>query len=217
MKNELENSSPLSGKIMNLVKAIYEKVETLHDYLSAAEAMEILRRYMVMNSFDGALTMLGFIMGSYAAGGRDPHIILSAGISASLAMGLSGFIGALITEKAEREKKVKELEKALFADLRGSYIDKAARVTVISAAIVDALAPAVAALISALPLVFTLYGLISFDLAVALSITLTLAFIFMLGFYLGKVSGGQPWKYGLYMLAAGFILSLISNSIGFMR
>ncbi len=217
MKNELGNTSSLSKKVTNLVKTIYEKVETLQDYLSATEAMGILRRYMVMNSFDGALTMLGFITGSYAAGGRDPRIILSAGISASLAMGLSGFIGALITEKAEREKKMKELERVLFANLKGSYIDKAAKVTVISAAIVDALAPAIAALISALPLVFALYGLVSFDLAVTSSILLTLGFIFMLGFYLGKVSGGQPWKYGLYMLAAGFLLSLISNSIGLMR
>jgi len=129
-------------------------------------------------------------------------------------MGLSGFVGALITEKAEREREVRELEKAMFAELKGSLVDRAAKMAVLSAALVDALAPALAALISASPLILALHGIIGAEIALAASIALTLCFIFSLGLYLGRISGGGAWKYGICMLAAGLLLSVLSNSLG---
>ena len=215
MKTELEDTSSHNRYKLNIKESITERIETIQEYLDATNALELLRRYGVMNAFDGALTMLGFIMGSYVAGVRDPRVIISAGISASFAMGLSGFVGALITEKAERERQVKELEKVLFANLKGSFIDRASKMTVIFAAIVDAVSPAIAALISSMPIIFAFYKIINFDLAVQISILLTLGFIFSLGLYLGKISGENPLRYGFYMLTAGIILSIISNMFGF--
>ena len=87
--------------------------------------------------------------------------------------------------------------------------------TVIFAAIVDAVSPAIAALISSMPIIFAFYKIINFDLAVQISILLTLGFIFSLGLYLGKISGENPLRYGFYMLTAGIILSIISNMFGF--
>jgi len=48
---------------------------------------KIARRYLVMNSFDGVLTILGVVVGTYMADEiTHPSIVLSAGFGASLIM-----------------------------------------------------------------------------------------------------------------------------------
>lgn len=59
-----------------------------------------------MNAFDGALTMLGVVIGAYVVGVLKPINIISAGIAGSIAMGTSGMIGTYMAEKA----MLKELE-----------------------------------------------------------------------------------------------------------
>ncbi len=188
-----------------------EIVGEIETYIEISGAGEILRRYFVMNAFDGALTMLGFVVGAYASGLNNSWVIISAGISASFAMGVSGFVGALLSEKAERERHVRELEKILFTNLEGSIVEKASNIAVVFAAIVDAIAPAIAAIAAAFPFILSLNSLIPFVLAVYLSISITLLEVFMLGLYLGKVSGGNPLKYGIYMIISGLMISLIGT------
>lgn len=207
MKNE-DSSSQL--EILRKVPGrVAETVDKIRDLLEVSGAGEILRRYFVMNAFDGALTMLGFVIGAYMSGLRNPYVIISAGLGASFAMGVSGFVGALITEKAERERKVKELEKAMFAELEGSIIQKASNAAVILAAVTDSMAPALAAVSAASPFVLSMYGILAFETAALSSIALTLAEVFALGVYLGSVSGRNSLLYGLYMLAAGIIVSFV--------
>jgi len=198
------------GKFIERVQEnISDFFENINDYIELTGAREIIRRYFVMNAFDGALTMLGFVVGIYITGYIDPKIVLSAGMSASFAMGVSGFVGALITEKAERERKVKELERAMFADLEGSIIEKAALMAVVLAALTDSLAPALAALVCASPFLLSEFGVLSPVAATFLSIIVTLVLVFLLGAYLGRISGESPLVYGIYMLSAGLTISLI--------
>lgn len=198
------------GKFIERVQEnISDFFENINDYIELTGAREIIRRYFVMNAFDGALTMLGFVVGIYITGYIDPKIVLSAGMSASFAMGVSGFVGALITEKAERERKVKELERAMFADLEGSIIEKAALMAVVLAALTDSLAPVLAALVCASPFLLSEFGVLSPVTATFLSIIVTLVLVFLLGAYLGRISGESPLVYGIYMLSAGLTISLI--------
>jgi len=200
----------MSNRLISSLKSyLLEKFENLQDLLEISSAGEILRRYFVMNAFDGALTMLGFVVGAYISGSKNPNLILSAGLSASYAMAISGFVGALITEKAERERKVKELERAMFTKLDNSLIDKASDTAVVLAALTDALAPMIAALTSASPYIFSRMGLISFDVATFISVSITLALVFCLGLFLGRVSKGNMILYGFYMLLAGLAVSLL--------
>ena len=68
---------------------------------------KISRRYFIMNSFDGILTMLGVLLGSYFVGAEDVNLIIGAGIGASIAVGISGLWGAFLTESAERKKEIR--------------------------------------------------------------------------------------------------------------
>ena len=80
----------------------------LKEYNRIANISEIARRYFVMNSFEGILTILGILIGTYFAKVQDPRFVISTGIAASIAMAVSGIWGTSLTEEAERTKKMKE-------------------------------------------------------------------------------------------------------------
>ena len=88
-----------------LFEAAFKKIRL---YLRVTKASGIARRYFVMNGFDGAMTTFGVVLGSWIAGVARSEIIILAGLGACLAMGLSGFFGAYIAERAERERHLKE-------------------------------------------------------------------------------------------------------------
>ncbi|MEM3438029.1 MAG: VIT1/CCC1 transporter family protein [Nitrososphaerales archaeon] len=158
-----------------------------------------------MNGFDGALAMLGIVIGSYIAGVNDARIILSTGFGASLAMGISGAWGAFMAEKAQRVRKIKELEQAMFTDLKNSIIDKASTVAVIWVALVDALSPIITALISLLPFFISLYGFLSLGNAIITSMILNIFTLFILGLFLGRISRSNMITQGTIMTLAGIV------------
>lgn len=65
-----------------------------------------------MNAFDGALTMLGVIIGAYIARISDPIPIISVGVAGSIVMGVTGISRAYMAEKAERTKKFERIRKS---------------------------------------------------------------------------------------------------------
>lgn len=183
-------------------------------YVKISEVSEVARRYFVMNAFDGAMTMLGVVIGSFSVGIKDPRLILSVSISASLAMGVSGFVGAFITERAERVKRVKELERAMLTNLNGSIIYKASLFATFLSAVVDGGSPALVSLVSSIPFILAIFGLIDMLSSYIGSIVIVLTILMLLGVYLGKISRENSLKYGIIMLISGIIVSLFSSIIG---
>jgi len=179
-------------------------VERIRRYLRVTRAAGIVRRYFVMNGFDGAMTMLGITLGSWAAQVENAEIIVLAGIGACIAMGVSGFSGAYMAEKAERERHLKELE-----EKTNNHVDpiqyEASQFISVFVALVDGLSPVLTAAISILPFAFTLWKLVPISIAYPASVLLTLATLFVLGAYLGKVAKETMWFYGAKMLAAGLV------------
>ena len=90
-------------------------------------AHTIARRYFVTNGFDGALTMLGLAMGFYSSDSVSTPVIISACLGAAIALTVSGLASAYVSELAEREKELKELEQAVVGDLENTAHGRAAR------------------------------------------------------------------------------------------
>jgi predicted membrane protein (TIGR00267 family) len=182
--------------------------EKVRVYLRITKASGIVRRYFVMNGFDGAMTVFGIVLGSWIAGVSKSEIIVLAGLGACLAMGLSGFFGALMAEKAERERRLKEMEVAT-----NNHVDpiqyEAARFVTFYVALIDGLSPTLTASISLTPFILVSVGLISIWNAYITSLTLSLATLFLLGIYLGKVAKENGWLYGVAMLTVGAFTALI--------
>jgi predicted membrane protein (TIGR00267 family) len=145
------------------------------------------------------------------AGVLDGKLIIGAGIGASLAMGISGASGAYLTEKAERKRKLKELESAMLRDLDDTSHGRAARFSYIFASLVDGLSPALGAMLVVSPFFF-----LPAETAVSTSLTIAFLLLFSLGAYLGKICEEKIWWYGIQMLLIGFLTVLIIYSAGMM-
>ncbi|NIQ81620.1 MAG: hypothetical protein GTN93_26710, partial [Anaerolineae bacterium] len=78
----------------------------------------------MINAYDGAMTALGVIVGAYL-GGRNTATVIFAAVGAMVAMGISGLSGAYLAEEAMRTRHLRDLEKAVFRDLKGSQLERA--------------------------------------------------------------------------------------------
>jgi predicted membrane protein (TIGR00267 family) len=189
-------------------------LEKIKKYVEISHVLPISRRYFIMNSFDGAMTTLGIVLGSYITGIISPSKIISIGLATAFAMVLSGFFGTYLTEEAEREAMLKEIEVAMLQKLRKTIVKRAHTFATLLVAIVDSLAPITSTLISLSPFFLSLYGILGIDYAVILSIFLTLVNLFYLGYFLGKISRKSLIKSGFKMLAAGIIATIVLLFIG---
>lgn len=187
-----------------------EPLRRAHFLLSITRSHGIVRRYFVVNGFDGALTMLGLIMGFMVSGASDLAVVLSACLGAAIALGVSGVSSAYVSEAAERRKALGELEDAMAKDLGASAHGRAARWVPLLIALVNGSAPLLIALFILLPLWLALAG-VALPLS-PLHAALGCAFvaIFLLGVFLGSVSGLHWLRSGLQtLLIALFTAGLV--------
>jgi predicted membrane protein (TIGR00267 family) len=188
-------------------------MDQFKEYGRLANVAEIARRYFAMNAFDGALTMIGVLMGNLTAGVGEARIVISTGLSTSVAMGISGLWGAYLTEAAERKREISEMSEQVLVDLHATRLGKASRFAVAVVAVVDGIAPALAALIILSPFfIADVFGQIK--LAFYISLGLALLSLFALGAFLGTVSKENIFLYGLRTVVAGLISIGISYLLG---
>jgi hypothetical protein len=62
------------------------RLRQFKEYDDIAEIGEIARRYFVMNAFDGILTIIGVLTGSYAAHVESASVVISTGLATSIAL-----------------------------------------------------------------------------------------------------------------------------------
>lgn len=177
----------------------------------------IARRYFFKNGFDGSMTMLGIVVGAWIAGVPEPLYIVAAGLAACLAMGVSGLFGAYMTEKAERERSLKELEESMLTSLKESMHNDASNFVSVYAALVDGLSPALTAMVSLIPFFLSMTGLLAIRDAYLVSLILTLVMLFSLGLYLGKIAKANLRRRILYaagMVTAGLLVAAVVLILG---
>jgi len=174
-----------------------------------SRAEEYSRRYAVMNAFDGVITVLGIIFGSVLLGQAAVKQILAAGIGASIAMGISGASGTYMTEKAEQERKIKEIEEAMLVKLDGTVIVKARERAAIISAIVDSLSAMLAGLVVLTPYFAAALGLLTSEIAFHLSTIISFALLFGLGIFLGKIAKKDIIRSGIKSLVVGLVTLLL--------
>lgn len=147
----------------------------------------ILRRYFVVNGFDGALTMLGIVTGFLVSGEAALRVVISASLGAAVALAMSGLSSAYISERAERRRALAELEAAMVADLGESAHGWAARWVPVLIAAVNGLAPLLLSLIIMLPLGLAQLGVPLPLPPLLAAMIVALLVIFLLGVFLGQV------------------------------
>lgn len=170
-----------------------------------SKSHSIARRYFVVNGFDGTLTMLGIIMGFYLSEQPSVDVIIHACLGAAIALGVSGFSSAYISESAERKQELDQLAQAMATDLGESAHAKAARYMPALIALVNSLAPVLFSLIILMPLwQYSTVTQMGFNPLIS-AITLALIILFFLGVFLSKVSGSNWIFSGLRSVFIGLL------------
>ena len=188
-------------------KRLEERFKKVKVYLDVTHARGVARRYFVMNGFDGSMTMIGIVVGSWVAGITEAGIIIATGLGACLAMGISGFFGAYMAETAERKGITKTLETMLNQPDPIHY--EASRFVPVYVALIDGLSPTLTAIVSLVPFILARIRLLSIGNAYIISFALTIAILFSLGVYLGKIAKERIWLYGAQMGAVGITTAII--------
>jgi len=173
----------------------------------------IARRYFVIGAFDGALTILGVIIGAYMAESSvHPEIakqlIIGAGLAGAIALAVSSAVGAYEAERVELNLSHKSLEQAMLTSVDGTRKD-AMTVSILVSSISHGIAPLVAALVPLIPFFF-----MPLDEAVITGIMLTMIFLFALGGFLGSLIKETFIYTGLRFVIAGLATAIILIMIG---
>jgi len=148
----------------------------------------IVRRYFVVNGFDGALTMLGLLMGFYVSNPMDLSVIISVCLGTAVALCMSGITSAYISEAAEKQRELKNLEEAMLTNLDASAYGQAARIMPIIVAAINGITPLIISLVIMTPLLLTQQypGILQQPLETATMVAFVI--IFLLGVFLGRIN-----------------------------
>ena len=154
--------------------------------------------------------MIGVLIGSLSSGINDPRVIITTGMSTSIAIMISGAWGAYLTESSERKKDLSELGRSTLTNLNKSRIGRASRFAAIAVSIVDGLSPFVGAIVVLIPFFFSSqFPNIRYVYFTALGAGLVA--LFALGVWLGHVAKENLAVYGLKTLLAGLVSILIGS------
>ncbi|MEM3371033.1 MAG: hypothetical protein QXO55_00240 [Candidatus Korarchaeum sp.] len=212
MSGEPEGSrSGISSRLGGLVRGMGDYLYSLFDL---GDLKEISRRYAVTNIFDSVLMMLGIILGSYSTGVSEPSIVVGLISAGALSIFLSGSIGTYISERAERELKIKELERAVLMALEETVISKLERGKAVIIALMSGGVPSIVVMLLSLPFHLCRYGILEIKHSYMSSVAEALALLFIMGTYLGSLSGRNRIIYALSTLGAGILLVVVTIWLG---
>lgn len=187
-----------------------ELINQIKFILRITRSSDIVRRYFIVNGFDGALTMLGMIMGFLFSNTVELSIVLNACLGATIALGMSGMSSAYVSESAERHRELTKLENAMMSNLHDSAHGEAARSVPWLIALVNGSSPLVISLLILTPIFLSLTGIIFPVSPLYFSIGIALFLIFLLGVFLGRIAGISWFRSGLQTL---FVATLTATLI----
>ena len=186
--------------------SLFEKARFL---LRITNTHDIMRRYFVVNGFDGALTMLGLIIGFLVSDSSDLTVVISACLGAAIALGMSGISSAYVSESAERQRALGKLEEAMISDLEDSTHGEAARLTPWVIALVNGSAPLLVSLLILIPLWLSHAGIPLPLSPLYAAIIVALAVIFLLGVFLGRIADVSWIRSGIQTLVVAILTAAL--------
>ncbi len=193
-----------------------QQLKTLRKTLKHESVGPIIRRFFINTLFDSTFMLLGIIVGSAFAGDAGLNVIIVTMLTTSLALGISTGVSVYEAESLEQERKIADLEKALFTDLQDTSIQKTAKYTILIATLINFATPLFSCAVTITPFVLVALGILHLNVAGWISIASALATLFVAGVYMGRMGKTNPYKKGLRMVAfgvlafaIGFILNLL--------
>jgi predicted membrane protein (TIGR00267 family) len=188
-------------------------LKTLRETLKHESVGPIIRRFFINTLFDSTFMLLGIIVGSAFAGeAAGLNVIIITMLTTSLALGISTGVSVYEAESLEQERKIADLEKALFTDLDDTSIQKTAKYTILIATLINFATPLFSCAVTITPFILVAMGILRLNIAGWISVVLALSTLFGAGVYMGRIGKTNPYKKGLRMVAFG----VLAFAIGFL-
>ncbi|UTF52606.1 VIT1/CCC1 transporter family protein [Natronosalvus rutilus] len=181
----------------------------LRELLQREDVRSISRRYFISNGFDGTLTSIGVVVGSYLSGVDDGLTVVAIGLGAAVGLGTSGVWSVWEIERAEKRAELLRIEAAMLTDLEGTRVQERQA----GARSINAVASGVGPLIGILlPLGPFLAEGVTFSMleATVAAIGVGVAVLFVFGAYLGSISKQNWLVAGVRMGLAGVVVAAIN-------
>jgi predicted membrane protein (TIGR00267 family) len=121
----------------------------------------IIHRFFTNTLFDSTFTLLGIVVGANV----NLKVVMITMATSSLALGISAGISVYEAERLESERKIIELERALFMNLKGTRIERKERATTALAALIAFLTPLFSCMVAISPFIFAASGILEVNLA----------------------------------------------------
>lgn len=136
----------------------------------------------------------------------EPAIIALGMIGGSLSLGVvSGLAGVYLSERAERFREVRELERKLGGSLEGSIYEKAAQLVPVYVALWSFAGMLIFPLAAATPYIMAAAGILSLNAAFSVSVVMVMAMLSLIGAYMGRISGEGVLKSALRAILLGVL------------
>jgi len=184
----------------NKIREIREKLKL---YSELTDFAAISRRYFIIGFFDGVLTIIGLIIGSYLSGEISTKLMVTAGVATALALGISSSWGALEAERIEQKITKDEKEKALLVNHRESAIKRAHRFAAYVSSLIHGVSPIIGAIIPIIP-----FAVLPTNEAMVFSLSIAFSSLFLVGAVMGKMAKLNAFLSGLRMFLAGLITAV---------
>ncbi len=184
-------------------------MKSLREMLQQESIGPVIRRFFINTLFDSTFMLLGIIVGSAFTANASLNVIVVTMLTTSLALGISTGVSVYEAESLEQEKRITDLEKALFTDLKETNIEKTARYTIILATIINFATPLLSCVVTITPFALAAVGILKIDVAGWISLILALTTLFVAGVFMGKIGRTNPYKKGIRMVAFGVLAFII--------
>ena len=188
------------------------RLEAYRSLLQDEEVRSISRRYFISNGFDGTLTCIGIIVGSFLSGNQTGMEIVRIVVGGTVGLAASGVWSVWEIERAEKLAELKRIEEKMLTDLTETELqDRKSAARKINATM-SGLGPTIGMLLPVIPYFFV-GSVLSLFWATVLGVLVGVGVLFTFGTYMASISG-QDWvKAGLRTGAVGLVVGAINIAL----
>lgn len=186
-----------------------DSIQRLRTLLAKDEVRSISRRYFISNGFDGTLTAVGVVVGSFLSGVSDGGTVVAVGIGAAIGLGTSAVWSVWEIERAEKQIELQQLEEQMLTELEDTRLQRQAGGERVIHAVASGMGPLVGILLPLLPFVFE-GAVLSMYQATLGGVAIGVLILFSFGAYLGAISKQRWYVAGIRMGLAGLVVAAIN-------
>jgi len=170
---------------------VSSRLGNLRELLKDEDVRSISRRYFISNGFDGTLTTIGIIVGSFLGGSQSSMEIVRVVAGGTVGLAASGVWSVWEIERAEKLAELKAVEEKMLTGLEGTALhDRKGDARKVNA-MMSGLGPTIGMLLPIIPYFFVGVAL-SMMWATVIGVLIGVSLLFVFGAYMGNLSE-QNW------------------------